>query len=41
MPLAQGLSADEVEEIKRGLQPLLKPGQKLTLEEVVSGNWGC
>lgn len=32
---AEGLSADEVEEIKRGLQPLLKPGQKLTLEEVV------
>lgn len=32
---AEGLSAEEVEEIKRGLQPLLKPGQKLTLEEVV------
>ena len=38
---AQGLSPEEVEEIKRGLQPLLKPGQKLTLEEVVSarGLW--
>lgn len=38
---AQGLSAEEVEEIKRGLQPLLKPGQKLTLEEVVSGWSAC
>lgn len=33
---AQGLSAEEIEEIKNGLKPLLKPGQKLTLEEVVS-----
>lgn len=38
LPLfAQGLTQEEMEEIRRGLQPLLKPGQKLTLEEVVSG----
>ncbi|KAL4452278.1 hypothetical protein ABPG75_007940 [Micractinium tetrahymenae] len=32
---AEGLSREEVEDIQRGLQPLLKPGQKLTLEEEV------
>lgn len=31
----QGLSSEEMAEIQRGLQPLLKQGQKLTLEEVV------
>ena len=34
---AEGLSDEEMAEIRRGLAPLLKPGQKLTLEEVVSG----
>lgn len=32
---AEGLTREEAEEIQRGLQPLLKPGQKLTLEEEV------
>ncbi|EFN55000.1 hypothetical protein CHLNCDRAFT_35784 [Chlorella variabilis] len=33
---AEGLSPQEMEEIQRGLQPLLKPGQKLSLEEQVN-----
>lgn len=32
---ADGLSAEEMGDIQRGLQPLLKPGQKLSLEEQV------
>lgn len=32
---ALGLSRAEVEDIQRGLQPMLKPGQKLTVEEQV------
>lgn len=32
---AEGLTREESEAIQRGLQPLLKPGQKLTLEEEV------
>ena len=32
---AQGLSREEIEEIQRGLQPTLKAGQRLRLEEQV------
>ncbi|KAI3438137.1 hypothetical protein D9Q98_000578 [Chlorella vulgaris] len=32
---AEGLSTQEMDEIKQGLQPLLKQGQKLSLEEQV------
>ena len=31
----QGLSREEAEEIQRGLQPMLKAGQKLSLQESV------
>jgi F-type H+-transporting ATPase subunit O len=31
----QGLSREEIEEIQRGLQPTLKAGQRLRLEEQV------
>jgi F-type H+-transporting ATPase subunit O len=33
--LLQGLSREEIEEIQRGLQPTLKAGQRLRLEEQV------
>ena len=33
--LPQGLSREEAEEIQRGLQPMLKAGQKLSLQESV------
>ena len=36
---AEGLSREEADAIQRGLAPLLKPGQKLTLTEQV-GAWG-
>lgn len=37
---AEGLTREESEAIQRGLQPLLKPGQKLTLEEEVGPGSG-